>query len=82
MNYIVQLVHATRKSPLIRYGVSPRAGIALASCCQGLAYIYGEDFVSPDLVQECTPLVFCHRVVSEDPVGAVAQILQMVPVGF
>jgi MoxR-like ATPase len=71
VDYIVDLVHATRApaesgladlAPLIEYGASPRATIALAQAARAHAYLRGRDFVSPDDVKALAPDVLRHRV--------------------
>ncbi len=73
MDYIVELVHATRVpaeaglptlSPLIEYGASPRATIALAQAGRAHAYLRGRAFVLPDDVKAIAPDVLRHRVVT------------------
>ena len=71
VNYIVDLVHATRAPgevgladlvPLIEFGASPRATIALAQASRAHAFLRGRDFVSPDDVRAMAPDVLRHRV--------------------
>lgn len=71
VEYIVDLVHATRTpadsglkelAPLIEYGASPRATIALAQASRAHAFLRGRDFVSPDDVKAIAPDVLRHRV--------------------
>jgi MoxR-like ATPase len=71
VDYIVDLVHATREpaasgladlAPLIEYGASPRATIALAQAARAHAYLRGRNFVSPDDVKALAPDVLRHRV--------------------
>jgi MoxR-like ATPase len=71
VDYIVDLVHATRApgeagladlAPLIEYGASPRATIALAQAARAHAFLRGRDFVSPDDVKAMAPDVLRHRV--------------------
>ena len=71
VNYIVDLVHATRApgevglgelAPLIEFGASPRATIALAQASRAHAFLRGRDFVSPDDVRAMAPDVMRHRV--------------------
>jgi MoxR-like ATPase len=59
--YIVELVHATRTAAHVRIGASPRASLALMKCAQALALIDGDDFVSPDHVQELAMPAIAHR---------------------
>jgi MoxR-like ATPase len=71
VEYIVDLVHATRTpaevglkdvAPLIEYGASPRATIALAQAARAHAYLRGREFVSTDDVKAIAPDVLRHRV--------------------
>ena len=50
--YVVALARATRESPLVRLGASPRASLALQRAAQAAAALDGRDFVVPDDVQE------------------------------
>jgi MoxR-like ATPase len=70
-DYIVDLIHATRYpkeagladlEPLVEYGASPRATIALAQAARAHAYLRGRDFVSPDDVKAMATDVLRHRV--------------------
>ena len=60
--YIVALARATRESPLLRLGASPRASLALQHAAQAAAALAGRDFVTPDDVQELTAPVLAHRL--------------------
>ena len=68
--YIVDLVHATREPerfqldvrPLVQYGASPRATLALARASRALAFIEGRAYVVPDDVKALAPDVFRHRI--------------------
>ena len=60
--YIVGIVRATRDTPSLRLGASPRGGIALLKATRALALIEGRDFVIPDDVKRLAPAVLRHRV--------------------
>ncbi len=68
--YIVDLVHATREPerfqldvrPLVQYGASPRATLALARASRALAFLEGRAYVVPDDVKTLAPDVFRHRI--------------------
>jgi len=73
MDYIVDIVHATREpgaaglddlAPLIEYGASPRATIALAQASRANAFLRGRAFVTPDDVKAIAPDVLRHRVLT------------------
>lgn len=87
-NYIVQLNHATRKSPHVYLGVSPRGSVALLHASQALAFIRGRDYVIPDDVKYVAPYVLEHRIILKPEariqgttIGSVMQsILAQIPV--
>ncbi len=68
--YIVDLVHSTREPerfgldlrPLIQYGASPRATLALAKASRANAFLDGRAYVTPDDVKTLAPDVFRHRI--------------------
>src|SRR5687768_7866306 len=73
VDYIVDIVHATRKpkeagladlAPLIEFGASPRATIALAQASRAHAFLRGRTFVTPDDVKAIAPDVLRHRVIT------------------
>lgn len=63
IQYILDIVSATRKHSDIAVGSSPRGSLALYRTSQALAYIRGRDYVLPDDIKELTPLVLSHRVI-------------------
>jgi len=64
-HYIVSLVKATRNSPLIRYGASPRASLHLMQAAQALAALRNRDYVLPDDIKELFIPIIAHRIVIE-----------------
>ncbi|MGP8199839.1 MAG: AAA family ATPase [Limisphaerales bacterium] len=64
-HYVVKLVGATRTAPGVVLGASPRASIALMKTAQALALFDGQEFVSPEHVQEIATPVMAHRLVLE-----------------
>ena len=86
--YIVDLVHATRTAQNVRIGASPRASLALMKCAQALALIEGEDFITPDHVQELAVPALAHRLILDSEarfsgiseVAIVQSVLEQVPV--
>jgi MoxR-like ATPase len=58
----VALARATRKSPLVRLGASPRATLALQHAAQAAAALAARDFVTPDDVQALVTPVLGHRL--------------------
>jgi len=64
-HYIVSLAKATRNSPRIRYGASPRASFHLMQASQALAALRDRDFVLPDDIKELFIPILTHRMVIE-----------------
>ncbi len=73
VDYIVDIVHATREpreyglaelEPLIEFGASPRATIALAQASRAHAFLRGRAFVTPDDIKAIAPDVLRHRVLT------------------
>ena len=62
LEYIVDLCRATRRSPSLALGVSPRGAIALLRTAQAWAYLTGRDFITPDDVKTMAPATLSHRV--------------------
>jgi len=62
-NYIVGIVRATRSSPDLSYGASPRSGAMLAAAARAHAALDGRDYVIPDDVKALALPAFRHRVV-------------------
>ena len=63
IDYIVDLVRATRGRPTLLCGASPRSANMLASASRALAVLRGRDFVTPDDVKALAVSVLRHRVV-------------------
>jgi len=63
VNYIVDLVRATRNKPQLLCGASPRAANMLATASRSRAAVSGRGFVIPDDVKELAAPVLRHRVV-------------------
>lgn len=61
--YVVDLARATRQSPSVRMGVSPRGATALLRVARASAYLYGHPAVTPDHVQRLMLPAWRHRIV-------------------
>lgn len=70
-DYIINIVFATRKpemfnlkeiKPFIKYGVSPRATLALYLTAKAQAFLKRRHFVIPDDVKAIAPAVLRHRI--------------------
>jgi MoxR-like ATPase len=60
--YIVDLARATRQSPSVRLGVSPRGATALLAAAKAYAWLGGYDAITPDHVQQMAPAAWRHRL--------------------
>jgi len=60
--YVIDLVNATRHSPELRLGASPRAALHLFRAAKAYAALDGRDFVIPDDVQALALPVLAHRL--------------------
>jgi len=87
--YLLEIVHATRKHEELSLGVSTRGAVTMMHALQAYAYINGRDYVIPDDVKELAVPVFAHRVVvggiirethRQRASGIIAQILSSISV--
>ncbi|MBT5231397.1 MAG: MoxR family ATPase [Methylococcales bacterium] len=68
--YIVSLIISTRDPSAYdadlgrwsRFGASPRASLALARCAKALAWLSGDEYVTPAHIQAIAPDVLRHRI--------------------
>lgn len=61
--YIVSIMAATRKSPRLSVGASPRGSLALLKLARGNAAVQGRDFVTPDDVKAVAVPALAHRLI-------------------
>lgn len=80
--YVAALCAATRTSPLLTLGASPRASIALLRAGQASALLCGRDYVIPEDVQRLAPAVLCHRFVLSAEARMRGQTAEQVLSGF
>ena len=62
LGYIVDIVAATRHSPSLQLGVSPRGATALLSTSRSWAWLSGRNYVTPDDVKAMARSTLRHRV--------------------
>ena len=60
--YIVDVCRATRMSPSLSLGVSPRGATALLATSRAWAWLSGRSFVTPDDVKALAHPTLRHRV--------------------
>ena len=63
LEYMADLVQATRKDKEILSGVSPRGTMALLRASQAYAWIWGRDYVVPEDIKTVAGPVMAHRLV-------------------
>jgi len=63
MEYMVDIVSATRTGENVLMGVSPRGTLAFLRCVKAYAYLQGRKFVTPDDVKALAVPVLAHRIV-------------------
>ena len=63
LEYMVDIVAATREGENVLMGVSPRGTLAFLRCVKAYAYLQGRAFVTPDDVKALAVPVLAHRVV-------------------
>ena len=86
--YAVAVSTATRRSPDLRLGASPRATLHLVRAAKAWAAMQGREYVLPDDVRELAPQVLPHRLLptveatmsGRRTTEVVAQVLATVPV--
>jgi MoxR-like ATPase len=85
--YMVDLVRATRESPRVQVGSSPRGSLALYTLARGRAALSGRDFVTPDDVKAVAVSALAHRLTLRPefwvqrirPQDIVSELLESVP---
>ena len=86
-DYAVSIVRATRDSPQLSVGASPRGSLALMKLARARAALHGRDFAKPDDVKQVAVPALAHRltlspelwVQRADPAEIVASIVSSVP---
>ncbi len=80
LDYVQDLVAATRSGRWFVQGLSPRAGIAVVRAAKAQALLSGRDYVAPDDVQAILAQTVAHRLVPVGDAGrgAVAQVQAMI----
>lgn len=65
IDFILNIVAATRQDEELQLGVSPRGALALTQAAQASALLNGRSFVSPDDIKSLVIPVCAHRVISK-----------------
>ncbi len=88
LGYLVDLCRATRSSPSLSLGVSPRAAVALLATSKAWAWLSGRDYLTPDDVKALARPTLRHRIAlrpeaeleGASPDGVLDGVLASVPV--
>ena len=62
LDYVIEIVTATRKDPQIQVGASPRGGLALVQLARGQALLHKRDYVVPDDIKQVAVPALAHRI--------------------
>jgi MoxR-like ATPase len=73
LDYVQDLIAATRSGQWFVQGMSPRAGLAVLRAAQAQALLSGRDYVAPDDVQAVLPQTIAHRLIPVDSAARGAQ---------
>ena len=63
LQYVVAICRATRESPSVELGVSPRGAAALLHAAKAWAWLSGRTFVSPDEIKAVVKPTLRHRMI-------------------
>ena len=80
LDYLQDLVAATRSGRWFAQGLSPRAALAVVRAAKAQAFLSGRDYVAPDDIATILPQTTAHRLVpvADAERGAVEQVRAMV----
>jgi MoxR-like ATPase len=91
LSYILRIVNATRQSPLILLGCSPRGSTYFFRAVQAYAFLSGRDYAIPDDVKQLAVQLLSHRILlkssavlqenrAEEAERIIRQIVNTIPV--
>jgi MoxR-like ATPase len=88
LDYVSQIVRATRQHPRIEIGASPRGGLALLKVGRAMALISGRDYVTPDDIKTLVVDALAHRLLlnieetleGKSPAAIIEEITASIPV--
>lgn len=69
IDYIMNVVTATRESKHLSLGVSPRGGLILQQAARARALVHGRTYCIPDDIKQLAVPVLCHRVIPQNHHG-------------
>ena len=71
---LLDLAEHSRRDPALRFGISPRALLALQAAARASAFLAGREFVTPDDLRAVTNAVLVHRLRWRDPGDSQGQL--------
>ena len=80
--YVINLANATRTTPELRLGASPRATLHLLRASRAWAALDGRDYVIPDDVQALAVPVLAHRLLPTAEALVAGQLPEQVLAGI
>jgi MoxR-like ATPase len=82
LDYVQNLLDATRRAGEFAEGLSPRAGLSLVAAARAWAMLHGRDMVLPEDVQAVAPSVIGHRLrpASGGRTVNITRLLESVPI--
>ena len=66
MDYLLDIVTASRSHEQLHTGISPRGSLALMQASQALALVSGRDYVTPEDIKSMVIPVCAHRVITKN----------------
>ncbi len=66
LDYLLNIVEKTRKSPYLITGLSTRGALSLLLAGKARAYFYKRDFVIPEDIKEIAPYLITHRLIFKE----------------
>ena len=63
IDYLLELVRATRQHPDLALGASPRSAVAWLQSSKASAWLSGRDYVTPDDIKVVAPPLLRHRLI-------------------
>lgn len=66
LDYLLDIVEKTRKSPYLIAGLSTRGALNLLLAGRARAYFYKRDFVIPEDIKEIAPYLIPHRLIFKE----------------
>jgi MoxR-like ATPase len=66
LDYMMDIIAATRTHEQLHTGISPRGGLALMQATQAYALVDGRDYVTPDDIKRLVIPVCAHRVITKN----------------